>query len=190
MNLFDQLLRRQARGAATSAPMVRGAAPASEMPRAERQGEALQSTPSVLVALTGDALDEELLDLACAAARERHASFIHAVYCLEVPRCKPVNDELPAERAQALAALDHARTIANREHVALRAEYLQTRSTTDGLLRLAESDRCSLLVIGLSRSNGEENDTGIPDTVAQVLLRAPCRVWVVRQQCAPLSLVA
>src|SRR5262245_6158953 len=63
---------------------------------------------SVLVAVTGDELDHELMALACAVAEQKHAEVVHLIFGIEVPRTKPVDEEMPREREKADEALDRA----------------------------------------------------------------------------------
>jgi nucleotide-binding universal stress UspA family protein len=137
---------------------------------------------SVLVVVNGDELDQELMALACAVAEKKHAQDVHVIYGIEVPRTKPVDEEMPRERAKADQALDKAEEDARQCHIAVDKEYIQSRNVGQCLVDAAAIHDCALLIVGVPYNAPSEGQFELTDTVDYVLKNAPCRVWVVRGQ--------
>lgn len=152
----------------------RGARDASARPAGQHATQG-----AILVALSGEAFDAEVMALACTMARARRINAVHAVYAVEVPRAFAVTDELPEAQEKAQAAFHTATEEAAAFGIELVTEYVQSRNSADCLVRVACSDRYALLVMGLP---GAEGDAAVDPTekVDEVLRSAPCRVWVVR----------
>lgn len=186
MSLVERLLYQHGRpakngdrqhGAAATAHPEPDMLPLEQSPQQEQCQRC-----SVLVAVTGGELDHELMALACAVAQKKHAEVVHAIYGIEVPRSKPVDEELPAEREKADQALDQAAEDAQTCHVAVDKEYLQSRNVGQSLVSAASTHGCALLIIGLPYKAETEGQLEMNETVDYVLKHAPCRVWVIRGQ--------
>lgn len=136
----------------------------------------------VLVAITGEALDQELMALACAVAEQKHTKVVHALYVIEVPRTKPINEELREEREKANQALDAAEQDARKCDIGLDREFLQSRTVGQSLADAAAKQHCTLLIIGQPYNAESDDQFELTDTVEYVLKHAPCRVWVIRGQ--------
>lgn len=149
------------------------------LPLGETTQEQCQNC-SVLVAVTGGELDHELMALACAVAQKKHTQVVHAIYGIEVPRTKPVDEELPAERTQADHALDQAAADGESCHISVDKEYVQSRNVGQSLVSAAATHGCALLIIGLPYKAEAEGQLEMNETVDYVLKHAPCRVWVIR----------
>lgn len=134
----------------------------------------------VLVAITGGELDHELMALACAVAQKKHTNVVHAIYGIEVPRTKPVDEEMADERAQADHALDQAAADGESCHISVDKEYVQSRNVGQSLVSAAASHACALMIIGLPYKAEAEGQLEMNETVDYVLKHAPCRVWVIR----------
>ncbi|HEX6818178.1 MAG TPA: universal stress protein [Ktedonobacterales bacterium] len=137
-------------------------------------------TCSVLVAITGGDLDQELMALACAVAQKKHTNVVHAIYGIEVPRTKPVDEEMTAERTQADRALDQAAADGETCHITVDKEYIQSRNVGQSLVSAAASHGCALMIIGLPYKAEAEGQLEMNETVDYVIKHAPCRVWVIR----------
>ncbi len=137
---------------------------------------------SVLVAVSGDALDHELMALACAVAEKKRANVIHVIYGIEVPRSKSVDEEMPQERVKADQALDEAEADAEQCRIAVDREYIQSRNIGQSLVDAASVHQCSLLIVGVPYNATTEGQSELTETVDYVLKNAPCRVWVIRGQ--------
>lgn len=175
-HLTHRTTRRGATLAATkSAPTAGG----ERYPLAADRSDAEHGV--VLVALTGTALDHELMALACVAARQARVGVVHALFGIAVPRVRAVDDEAPEERALAEAALARAATDAREFGLAVEGEYMQARDVGACLVRMAAAaHRCSLLILGASASAADEDASDDAGLAAYALRHAPCRVWVVR----------
>ncbi|HEX6817732.1 MAG TPA: universal stress protein [Ktedonobacterales bacterium] len=137
-----------------------------------------ESHDTILVALSGSALDHETMTVACMMARAHRTNVVHAIYAVEVPRSLAVTDEMPSAQAEAAAALDRACNDAVPFGLHVTREYVQSRDAGECLVQLARRDDCALLVIGLPCGKESEGDS--TEKVDNVLRKAPCRVWVVR----------
>lgn len=145
------------------------------------------STPNAIlepariwVLLSGDTLDHELIALACAMASERHASRVRAIYGIEVPRARPIDDEMPSERARAEAILAEAARDAEMCDIVVEPECVQARSIGESLVRASTELGCAVLLVGLPYRAEGDDEAQLSETVEDVLRRAPCRVCVVR----------
>src|SRR5258708_38618117 len=81
----------------------------------EQNGHQGRCNRNILVAVSGHELDRELVTLAGKVAREKKAAVrpqIFAVYGIEVPRTKAIDDEMPEETDRAHQALNHAAGVA------------------------------------------------------------------------------
>jgi hypothetical protein len=139
----------------------------------------------VVVALTGGELDHELMALACTVASEKHLDVVQAIYGIEVPRTKAVNDDMPTERRAADAALERAAQDAKAYHITVAKEIVQSRRVGTSLVHAATAHGCALLILGLPCAAAMEDateETGMSELLADVLMLAPFRVWVVRGQ--------
>lgn len=166
-SLVERLARQTLRAVEPDHP-----APADVLPAAAAR---------VLVAITGNELDHELMALACAVAQKKAAA-VDVIYGIEVPRSKPVDDELPLERARADWALDQAVEDAAACGIPVDKEYVQTRDFGYALVSVAATHSSALLVIGLPYEGDAEGQLEMNAVVDYVLKHAPCRVWVIRGQ--------
>ena len=189
MSLVDRLLYHHGRVARNGDQQHTGVAPTQANGHAEPDMLPLDQAPqaecqtcSVLVAVTGGELDHELMALACAVAKKKNAQVVHVVFGIEVPRTKPVDEDLPVERAKADQALDQAADDAKTCQVTVDKEYLQSRNIGLSLVSAATTHGSSLLIIGLPYKAEPEGQLEMNETVDYVLKHAPCRVWVIRGQ--------
>jgi len=190
VSILERLLYQQGRAAKTSDRQREGTAAGDSSGRmAKPDMLPLSQAPSrfcqrcsVLVAVTGEALDHELMALACTVAKEKHTNVVHAIYGIEVPRTKAVDDEMPTERRKADEALDRAMSDARLCEITVDKEYIQSRNFGQSLVAAAADNGCALLIVGLPYHAQAEGQFELTDTVDYVLNKAPCRVWVVRGQ--------
>jgi nucleotide-binding universal stress UspA family protein len=136
---------------------------------------------NVLVAVSGCELDREVMSLAGKVARDKRAR-VYAVYGIEVPRSKVIDDEMPAETENGQRALYHVGMVAEKMGLDIDTEIVQSRHFGHSLVDEAQSHDCALLIYGVPfRHLGEDQITG-QDTLDYILRHAPCRVWIVRGQ--------
>lgn len=136
---------------------------------------------NVLVIVSDCELDREVISLAGKVAREKHSK-VYAVYGIEVPRSKAIDDEMPAETDAAHRALYQVASVAEKMGLDIDTEIVQSRHFGHSLVDEAQSHECALLIYGVPfRHLGETEITG-QDTLDYILRNAPCRVWIVRGQ--------
>lgn len=151
------------------------------LPLPEEQNGHGHCKRNVLAAVTGCELDREVISLAGKVAREKRAK-VYAVYGIEVPRAKAIDDEMPAETDSAHRALYQVASVAEKMNLEIDTEIIQSRHFGHSLVDEAQSHDCALLIYGVPfRHLGEEEITG-QDTLDYILRNAPCRVWIVRGQ--------
>jgi len=145
----------------------------------EQNGNGAHGKRGLLVAVTGSDLDREVMTLACKVAQEKKAP-IFAVYGIEVPRTKAIDDEMPTETEKAHQALDCVATVAQQLHMVIEPEIVQSRHFGHSLVDEAEAHDCALLIMGLPYRIGVGGQIEGTEALEYVLRSAPCKVWVVR----------
>ena len=135
----------------------------------------------IVVAITGQPLDTELVTLACNLAKVKKANVL-AVYGIEVPRKLAIDAEMPQETAEAGRALDCAAQVADQMHLRIEPEIVQSRNFGQSLVEEARAHECSLVILGLPYHVGLGGHFDLGDTADYVLKNSPCRVWLVRGQ--------
>lgn len=172
MSLFSRLSHERTNhnriGGAGMLPMPFGAGSRAEC----------ASHDTILVALTGSVLDREIMTLACTMALARRTNMVHAIYAAEVPRSLAITDEMPVAQAAAAVALERAGEDAALFGIGVVKEYIQSRDIGECLVQVARRGDFQLLVMGLP--SGDEAEADATEKVDNVLRKAPCRVWVVR----------
>jgi nucleotide-binding universal stress UspA family protein len=151
------------------------------LPISEEQTGHGYSRRNVLVVVSGCELDREVASLAGKVAREKRSK-VYAVYGIEVPRSKAIDDEMPAETESAHRALYHVASVAEKMGLDIDTEIVQSRHFGHSLVDEAQSHDCALLIYGVPfRHLGQDEISG-QDTLDYILRNAPCRVWIVRGQ--------
>lgn len=140
-----------------------------------------QCKRNILVAISGCALDREVMTLACKVAKDKKAP-LYAVYGIEVPRTKTIDDEMPEQTENAHKALDQAAAVAEQLSMDIEPEIVQSRHFGHSLVDEAEAHDCALLIMGLPYRIGLGGKIEGSDTLDYVLRHAPCKVWIVRGQ--------
>lgn len=146
----------------------------------------VQTKRNVLVAISGKAVDDEVVSLACTVAKAKKVN-VFVVYGIEVPRKLALDAELPEETQAANDALDRASAIAEQLHVRVQPEIIQSRNFGQSLVDEAVAHDCSLLVVGLPYQLGIGCNFDLGGTVDYVLKNALCRVWMIRGQRSEVS---
>jgi nucleotide-binding universal stress UspA family protein len=136
----------------------------------------------VLVSLTGAALDNQLMAVACSVAKTKQNVEVRAIYGIEVPRTLPVNAEMPEKTRQAEEALKNAAAIARKFDVTIGQDVLQSRHLGQSLVDASGAHGCALVIIGVPYHLGMNGEFELGETVDYLLKNAPSRVWVIRGQ--------
>ena len=140
-----------------------------------------QHLTNILVAVRGWSVDREVVSLACKVANEKHGQ-VFAVYGIEVPRTKAIDDEMPQQTELAHVALERAAGVAHKAGIEIAKEIIQSRDLGHSLVDEAEAHECDLLIIGVPYRLGLGGQIEGMDALTYVLQNAPCKVWVVRDR--------
>jgi nucleotide-binding universal stress UspA family protein len=132
----------------------------------------------ILVAVSGNAQDEEIVDFACYQARRTRAK-LYVVYVIEVKRELPLEVDLPDEVDRGEAVLQAAERVAQGWKQEVDSEVLQARDAGTAIVEEAERREVDLIVVGL-RYRRKYDQYYIGSTVAHILRHAPSRVCVLR----------
>jgi nucleotide-binding universal stress UspA family protein len=169
-----------------SATSPRLVAQANILPvNADERGQAAKQR-NILVALADTTIDDEAVSVACSLARKRKVEAF-AVFGIEVPRRRALDDAMPDETAKANRALDAAKEVADQLQAPLETEILHTRHLGQALIQEAIDRECALIVLGVTYKTGVNGQFNLSETADYVLKHAPCRVWVVRGPCDSLD---
>lgn len=163
----------------------RPAAQANILPlSADERGRTALKQRNILVALTDTLIDDEAVSVACSLARKRKAEAI-AVFGIQVPRKRALDDDMPEETEKANRTLDAAKEVADQLQAPLETEIVHTRHLGQTLIQEAIDHDCALIVMGVSYQVGVNGQFALSETAEYVLKHAPCRVWLVRGPCEP-----
>lgn len=131
----------------------------------------------VIALVTGGALDEPMIEMACLLARRQRAQ-LFLVAALVVERTLRLDAPLAEASGQAHLALERAQAVAARMGCAAETRELRTRDVATALVDEAADLGCDHIVMGFS---GEARGSAWM-LVEQVLRNAPCSVWVYRSR--------
>jgi nucleotide-binding universal stress UspA family protein len=179
-------LERHPRVDADAVKAETGARPAAQanilpVPSSE-MGQAPAKQRNILVALTDTMIDDEAVSVACSLARKRKVEAF-AVFGIQVPRKRALDDEMPEETDKANRTLDAAKEVADQLQAPLETEIVHTRHLGQTLIQEALDHDCALIVMGVSYQVGVNGQFALSETAEYVLKHAPCRVWLVRGPC-------
>ena len=133
---------------------------------------------NVLVVLSGHALDEDLVRMACTLAKNGKGHVI-AISVVEVPRSLPLDAVVEGRAADYV--VDRAIGVARDLSVPIEAEVVQARDAGPAIVDEANDRQCRLILLGVNpRNRFGQFDLG--RTVPYVLEHARGRVWVVRDE--------
>ena len=139
----------------------------------------------VLVPVSGNHVDAEVIRIACDLAEESNAS-VYAVYVMEIERSLPLDVSLDQQTAKAEEILDRAQTLARELGHEIDTGILQAREAGPAIVHEATEGRADLIVMGV----GHRRRLGvfdIGDTTLHVLRDAPCHVVLYRAPAPPES---
>jgi len=148
----------------------------------DEHGQIPTKQRNILVALTDTSIDDEAVSVACSIARKRKVE-AYAVYGIQVPRKRALDDEMPEETEKANRTLDAAKEVADQLQASLETEIVHTRHLGQALIQEAIDHDCALIVMGVSYQLGVNGQFALSETADYVLKYAPCRVWLVRGPC-------
>ena len=154
---------------------------ADMLPIDGEDGQGATCRRNVVVAISGNELDTELVTLACNVAKQKKAA-IYAVYGIEVPRKLAIDAEMPDETNAAGEAIERAAQVADQMHMRLVPEIVQSRHFGQSLVDETKAHECALLIVGLPYHIGLGGHFDLGETAEYALKNANCRVWLVRGQ--------
>jgi len=133
----------------------------------------------ILVPVSGEEVDKEIIELACKMAKETKGK-IYVVYVIQVKRSLPLDAEIESEVHKAEEVLSKAEEVADENGYEVETNLLQTREVGPAIVVEAMERNTDLILMGMGyRKRFGQFDTG--DTVSYVLKNAPCRVLLLRQ---------
>ena len=137
----------------------------------------------VLVPVSGDCVDGEVIRLACGFAQKSGAS-VYAVYVIEVERSLPLDASLEQKMADAEEIVSRAQELALEYGYPIETGLLQAREAGPAIIHEAVEGHADLIVMGVGyRRRLGVFDMG--DTTSHVLREARCHVVLYRAAAAP-----
>ena len=133
---------------------------------------------TALVPVTGSALDEVTVGLACDLVRSNKGT-VHVVYVIEVSRQLPLDAEVPFEATHGERILFHMERVAKAHKCKVEGEILQARSLAPAVVNEAFLRRADIVVLGTPYQEHFGAPT-IGDIVPYLLKYSPCRVMIYR----------
>lgn len=137
----------------------------------------------VLVPVSGDPVDEEVIRMACDLAQDSGA-LVRALYVIEVERSLPLDAPVERETARAEEILARAQEFAHEAGHGIETGLLQAREAGPAIVHEATEGRADLIVMGV----GYHRRAGVfdmGDTPSHVLREAPCHVVLFRAAASP-----
>jgi len=133
----------------------------------------------ILVPLSGESRDSEVVNFACELAKRNHAR-LYAVHVIEVKRTLPLEVDLPQEVERGEKILLKAEEVARKCHQDIETEVLQARDAGTAIVEEADRRGIDLIVMGL-RYKKQFDQFCLGETVMHVLRSASCRVCICRE---------
>jgi len=136
----------------------------------------------VLVPVSGNGVDAEVIRLACEIAEKNSAS-VYVVYVIEVDRSMPLDAPDEEKTSVAEGILEHAEDLAKQDGNQIDTGLIQARDAGTAIVEEARDGNADLIVMGvgyrrrLARRPGEFD---IGETTSHVLREAPCHVILYR----------
>jgi nucleotide-binding universal stress UspA family protein len=133
----------------------------------------------ILVPISGDEVDKEVIELACKMAKDVKGK-VYVVYIIPVKRSLPLDAELEPETRKAEEILCSAEECADEQDYEIETDLLQTREVGPAIIDEVMERSADLILMGMSyHKRFGQFDLG--DTIPYVLKNAPCRVLLLRQ---------
>ena len=133
---------------------------------------------SVLVPVSGDSCDEEMVRLACDLL-ESSRSMIHILYVIEVERGFPVDAEVTPAAAEGEQVLKDMESVARNYKCQMEAKLVQARKAGTAVVQEAVDKGVDAIVVGTSYKR-PFGSYSLGESIPYILKNAPCRVIVSR----------
>ena len=135
---------------------------------------------SVLVAVSGNAADEDAVRFAAQLAEPQRGS-LYIVHVIEVERSLPVDSDLPFHTTRGDDLLDRMERTAGSFKCEVRSELLQARLAGHAIVHEAAERDVDAVVIGMPYKT-KYGKFALGEAVPYVLEHAPCRVILWRDE--------
>lgn len=166
-----QMMKPSGAPQATPAISVPEPTPTSLPPTARKQ---------VYAVVRGDAMDAEVVKMACIFARAKQAQLV-ALYGIEVPRKNELEAPMPVEEALAERALQFATSVAERYDSDIETEMVKTRKFALSVVEeVNRCQMCSMLVLGVPYSACSDGTAQMDNDTTYILEHAKSRVVLIR----------
>jgi len=133
----------------------------------------------ILVAISGNATDEESITLACDLARKSKAE-VYVVYVIEVNRSLPLDAVVESEIEKAENILTHAEDIATESEYEIETDLVQAREAGAAIVDEARERNADIVIMGLNNKK-RFGHFSLGKAVPHVLEEAHCRVMLLRE---------
>jgi nucleotide-binding universal stress UspA family protein len=133
----------------------------------------------ILVPVTGRAVDDEVMKLACQLAKKNKGK-IWAVYVITVKRSLPLDAEIRSETTKAEEILDHIATVAEDADYEAETDLLQAREAGPTIVDEAAEREVDLIIMGLTYKR-RFGQFSLGNVLPYVLQNAPCQVILYHQ---------
>jgi nucleotide-binding universal stress UspA family protein len=132
----------------------------------------------VLVALSGNSIDDKLIEIACDIAR-KHKAAIHLIHVIKVARSLPLDADLESELNRVKEIISLKEKTVEDEDLEVESDIIQAREVGPAIVNVAHEKSSNLIVVGLNhkRQIGEFT-TG--EVASYILKNSPCPVVVYR----------
>jgi nucleotide-binding universal stress UspA family protein len=134
---------------------------------------------SILVPVSGAAVDEETITLACRLAKPDKAK-ICAVNVIPIERTLPLDAEIETEVQKAEDILNHMESIAKGQSYPIETDLLQAREAGPTIVDEAVERQVDLILMGVEYKK-HFGQFSLGSVVPYVLKNAPCRVILYHQ---------
>ncbi|HLN47118.1 MAG TPA: universal stress protein [Magnetospirillaceae bacterium] len=115
--------------------------------------QASEISGKVLVVFSSDINSLVLMALAARMAKRQQATVV-AIYVIEVPYTLPIEADLPQAERRALDSLNAAEEVARKAGVDIETRMIRDRQTGTAIVRAAQEESASLIVMGTYREHG------------------------------------
>lgn len=133
----------------------------------------------ILVPVSGTAVDEEAMRLACQLARKDKGK-IWAVYVVAVKRALPLDAEIESETKKAEDILNRVENVAAEEDYHTETDILQAREVGPAIVDEALERGVDLILMGIAYKK-RFGQFSLGNVVPYVLKNSPCQVILYQQ---------
>ena len=134
---------------------------------------------SVLVPVTGDSIDQQMVRLACELLESSRSS-VHILYVIEVGRGVPLDADVAPAASKGEEVLKDMERVARNFKCNLEAELVQARKAGAAVVQEAVDKGVDAIVLG-TPYHERFGAYSLGESIPYILEHAPCRVIVSRE---------